>query len=115
MRVSKNIFSPRISRRWQGVMVGWVAFFLWFGLLHPGSVGAQEEQPVKYALLIGIDKYPGIHQGITPLRWVLNDINELKVALENQGFKVTKLANDDRHLDRLVAEDFLDVPDRGWS
>ena len=69
-----------------------LAFFFIFLLpltLFPQTVNTSQEEPAKFALVIGNSNYIGL----TPLANPVNDANDISAVLEYLGFTVDKVLN----------------------
>ena len=60
--------------------------------------------PKKYALLIGIDHYLAITQGVPTLNYAVADVDTLKDILEQQGYAVTVRKNEDAERRKILLE-----------
>ncbi len=60
--------------------------------------------PKKYALLIGINHYLSLSQGVPTLNYAIADVDAMKDALEEQGFEVTVRKNEDAERRKIVRE-----------
>ncbi len=60
--------------------------------------------PKKYALLIGINHYLSLSQGVPTLNYAVDDVDAMKDVLEEQGFEVTVRRNEDAERRKIVHE-----------
>ena len=60
--------------------------------------------PKKYALLIGINHYLSLSQGVPTLNYAVDDVDAMKDVLKQQGFEVTVRRNEDAERRKIVHE-----------
>lgn len=66
--------------------------------------GDGQTSPKKYALLIGVDEYLNVTQGIVQLNFAKRDIEALGAELEKNGFIVRTLPNNRATRNEIIAE-----------
>lgn len=76
------------------------ALLLPASLLLPARAGAAE----RHALLIGLNEYQNVREGIVPLKFAVNDVTALGDALRARGFQVRSLLNRDAEREDILIE-----------
>ena len=67
-------------------------FFIYTLILFAATLFAQQDQPAKFALVIGNGNYAGLARLVNPV----NDANDIAAVLERLGFTVDKILNGNR-------------------
>lgn len=63
-----------------------------------------QNTPKKYALLIGLNDYLSILEGVQELKYAENDVDTLERILRSQGYEVTVLKNGSAERRRIIRE-----------
>ncbi len=63
-----------------------------------------QSTPQKYALLIGLNDYLSVLEGVQQLTYAVSDVDTLEIILRNQGYKVTTLRNSSAERGRIIRE-----------